>query len=81
MLQKFKQAIKLEFFIYIIMLLFLTIVMHSDILSDPSSRFQFMYEKGNYSHPFLYTFIIYIILFIIRKTLDFIIGLFETKTS
>jgi len=79
MLQKFKQAIKLELLIYMSMFLLLTIVMHSDILSDPSARFQFMYEKGNYSHPFLYTFIIYTILFIIRKILDFIIGLFEAK--
>ncbi len=55
------------------------VLMHSDLLSEPSGRFQLMYEKGNYAHPFLYTFIIYSILFIIRKILDFIIGLFETK--
>ena len=79
MLQKFKLAIKREVLIYIAMLLVLTLVMHNDLLSDPSSRFQTMYEKGNYSHPFLYTFIVYSILLIIRKTLDFIIGLFEKK--
>jgi len=80
MLQKFKLAIKREVIIYIVMLLVLTIVMHNDLLTNPSSRFEIMYEKGNYSHPFVYTFVIYSILFIIRKILDFIIGLFEKKT-
>ena len=80
MLKKFKLAIKRETLIYIAMLLVLTLVMHSDLLTNPSSRFEIMHEKGNYSHPFLYTFVIYSILFIIRKILDFIIGLFEKKT-
>ena len=80
MLQKFKLAIKREIIIYIVMLLLLAVVMHIDLLSDPSSRFQMMNEKENYSHPFLYTFFVYSILFIIRKMLDFIIGLFEKKT-
>lgn len=53
--------------------------MHSDLLSNPSARFDMMFEKENYAHPFLYTFIIYSIFFIIRKVLDFIIGLFENK--
>jgi len=78
--QKFKLAIKREALIYIVMLLVLAIIMHMDLLSNPSSRFETMVEKGNYSHPFLYTFILYSILFIIRKILDFIIGLFEKKT-
>jgi hypothetical protein len=76
-MEKFKLAIKKEIFIYIIMFFFLTLIMHSDLLGDPSSRFVMMYEKGNYFHPFLYTFVIYSILFIVRKILDFIIGLFE----
>ena len=80
MLQKFKLAIKREVLIYIAMLLLLAIVMHMDLLSDPASRFEIMVEKGNYSHPFLYTFFVYSILYIIRKVLDFIIGLFEKKT-
>ena len=79
MLQKFKLAIKREALIYIAMLLVLTLVMHIDLLSNPASRFEIMVEKGNYSHPFLYTFIIYSIILIIRKILDFIIGLFEKK--
>jgi len=61
------------------MLFVLALVFHSDLLSDPSSRLQMMREKGNYFHPFLYTFIIYGILFVFRKIIDFIIGLFEKK--
>lgn len=79
-MEKFKLAIKREILVYLVMLFVLGLVMHSDLLSDPSSRFQMMHEKGNYSHPFLYTFIIYIILLFIRKTLDFITGLFRKKT-
>jgi len=79
-MEKFKLAIKREFFVYIAMLFVLGLVMHADLLSDPSSRFQLMHEKGNYSHPFLYTFFVYIILLLIRKTLDFIMGLFKKKT-
>jgi len=79
MLQKFKLALKREAIIYIVMLLVLTIVMHNDILTNPSSRFEIMVEKGNFSHPFVYTLVIYSILLIIRKILDFIIGLFEKK--
>jgi hypothetical protein len=79
-MEKFKLAIKREIFVYLAIFFLLSIVMHSDLLSDPSSRFQMMNEKENYSHPFLYAFFVYSILFIIRKVLDFIIGLFEKKT-
>ena len=76
-MEKFKLAIKREIFVYLAMLFVLGLVMHSDLLSEPSSRFQLMTEKENYSHPFLYTFVVYSILFVFRKTLDFIIGLFK----
>jgi len=78
-MKKLKSIVKKEFLLYLGILLILTLIMHSDLLSNPSSRFEMMYEKGNYTHPFLYTFIIYIIIFIIRKVLDSIIGLFEKK--
>jgi len=78
-LQTLKEAFKKELFIYIAMLVVFTVLMHSDILSDPSSRFQLMIEKDNYTHPFLYTAIIYSIFFSIRKILDFIVALFEKK--
>lgn len=81
MLQKFKLAIKREILIYIVMLLLFAIIMHMDLLSNPSTRFDTMVEKGNYSHPFLYTFVIYSVLFIIRKIIDFIISLFDRKSK
>ena len=80
-MEKFKRAIKEEIFIYLAILLVLSLVAHSDLLSDPLKRVQMIYEKGNYMHPFLYSFIIYSILFVIRKTLDFILSLFEKKTK
>jgi hypothetical protein len=79
-MKKFKVAMKREILVYLVMLFVLSLVMHSDLLSDPFSRFQLMQEKENYSHPFLYTFFVYSILFIIRKVLDFIIGLFDKNT-
>ena len=79
-MEKFKLAIKREILVYLLIFFVLSLVMHGDLLSDPFSRFQMMNEKENYSHPFLYSFIVYSVLFIIRKTLDFILGLFEKKT-
>ena len=80
MLQKFNHALKREIFVYLAMLVVLALLSHSDLLSNPSQRFQLMIERENYFHPLLYTFILYSIIFILRKTLDFIIGLFERKT-
>ena len=80
-MNKYKAAIKKEFFIYLITLLVLMIIAHSDILSDPLNRLDLMSQKENYSHPFLYSFIIYSILFILRKTIDFIAGLFDKKDN
>ena len=79
-MEKFKLTIKREILVYLLIFFVLSLVMHGDLLSDPFSRFQMMNEKENYSHPFLYSFIVYSVLFIIRKTLDFILGLFEKKT-
>ncbi len=77
---KLKQAIKKEFFIYLATLLVLIIIAHSDMLTDPMARFRLMGEKENYAHPFLYSFIIYAVIFVLRKTIDFVLRLFEKKT-
>jgi hypothetical protein len=76
-MKNFTSAIRREVFIYIIITFFLALIMHSDLLTNPSSRFEMMYAKENYSHPILYSFIIYSILYIIRKILDFVIILFS----
>jgi len=79
--EKFKNAIKKEALIYVVTLLILALIMHSDLLSDPLSRLNIMQEKGNYFHPFLYSFIIYAVILTLRKTIDFIMGLFEKKAK
>lgn len=80
MVEKFKLIIKKEILIYLFTLLALALIMHSDLLSDPFLRLQNIYEKGNFTHPFLYSFVIYSTILILRKTIDFIIGIFEKKT-
>ena len=79
MVEKFKPIIKREALYYLLTLLALALIMHIDLLSDPFARLDTMHEKGNYSHPFLYTLIVYGVILIIRKTIDFIMSLFEKK--
>jgi len=79
MLEKFKLALKKEVLIYLVTLLILALIMHIDLLSDPLARLSTMHEKGNYFHPFIYSFIIYAVILILRKIIDFIMGLFEKK--
>ena len=79
MLKNFKSVIKKELIIYSLTLLVLTLIVHSDLVSDPSSRMNVMYEKGNYAHPFLYSFVVYSVILILRKTIDFITSIFEKK--
>ena len=78
---KFKKVIIKELLIYLVMLLALALIMHIDLLSDPSARLQAMQEKDNYTHPLLYSFVVYAVIFILRKAIDFITGLFEKKTD
>ncbi len=79
MIEKFKLVIKKELLYYLLTLLILALIMHIDLLSDPLSRLRTMGEKGNYIHPFLYSFVVYGVILILRKTIDFIISLFEKK--
>ena len=81
MIEKFKPVIKREVLYYLLTLLALALIMHIDLLSDPFARLETMQEKGNYSHPFLYSFIIYGIILVLRKTIDFITGLFKKKSD
>lgn len=78
-MNNFISALKKEFFIYLGTLFVLIIIVHSDILSNPMARLDLMGQKENYAHPLIYSFAIYFIILIIRKTIDFIVGLFEKK--
>lgn len=77
MLEKFKSSLKREILYYLITLLVLSIIMHMDLLTDPASRFEAIQAKENYFHPFLYAFIVYGIMFVLRKIIDFIVGIFQ----
>lgn len=79
MIKKLRHTIKKEILYYLFTLLALALIMHSDLLSNPFLRFHTMYEKGNYSHPFLYSFVIYGTILILRKTIDFVVSIFEKK--
>lgn len=81
MLERYKGTIKKEALYYLLTLVVLALIMHIDLLSDPFARFETMQEKENYSHPFLYAFIVYSILFIVRKSIDLIGSLFTKKGS
>ena len=76
-MEKFKHALKKEALYYLLTILILALIMHFDLLSDPLARFELMQEKGNYSHPFIYSFVIYSVILILRKIIDFIMGIFE----
>ncbi len=78
---KFKQALIRELLIYLSMFIALALIMHIDLLSDPSARFHTMQEKDNYTHPFLYSFVVYAVILVLRKTIDFVTGLFQKKTD
>ena len=78
-MQKFKHFMKREIVYYLLTVLILALIMHIDLLSNPSARFELMQEKGNYTHPFIYSFVIYIVIFIFRKIIDFVMGFFEKK--
>jgi len=80
MAEKFKKALIREIYYYLLTLCILAMMMHIDLLSDPLARVAMMQEKENYFHPLLYAFVIYIIIFTIRKIIDFIMGLFGKKS-
>ena len=76
MLENFKHTIKKELIIYLLVVLVLTLIMHSDLLTNPSMRINLMYEKENYSHPFLYSFFVYSAILILRKIIDFLSAIY-----
>ena len=73
------KILKTELVIYTALLTVLIFLMHPDLLSDPTARLGLMQEKGNYIHPLLYTFIVYLIIFFIRAIINFIAKFFSKK--
>ena len=79
MISKLKHVFKREFIYYLIILVVLALVMHSDLLSSPLERLEIMKEKENYFHPFLYSFIFYSVILFLRTIINIISKVFEKK--
>ena len=71
--------LKKELVIYTALLSVLIVLMHPDLLSVPTARLGLMQEKGNYIHPLLYTFFVYLILYFFRFVIGYILKLFRKK--
>lgn len=48
-------------------MLLLASLIHPDLLTNPLERFTLMNERGNYFHPFLYSFAAYILVILGRS--------------
>jgi len=55
-----------ELIYFTLILVILAVVQHHDLLTDPMQRFTTMQENGNYLHPFIWTAIVYSIVWIFR---------------
>jgi len=75
------KTIKKELFIYTALLIGLILLMHPDLLSDPTMRLGLMQDKGNYMHPLLYTFFVYLIVFFFRAIISFVMKFFDRSKS
>ena len=81
MINKFKLVVKKELLYYLITFVVLALIMHFDLLSNPSARVELMKEKENYLHPFLYSFIVYSVILVLRIIINFISKIFEKKNK
>ncbi len=81
MVEKIKKFLKREVLYYLITLVILAFIMHFDLLTDPLPRLELMQDKENYSHPFVYAFVVYVVILVIRKIIDFFSGLFKKKSN
>ncbi|MEA1917853.1 MAG: hypothetical protein U9N42_10075 [Campylobacterota bacterium] len=61
-----KSQLLKEVAIYFLLLIVSAILMHPDLLSEPQARFELMRANSNYSHPFVYALLVYIIFWIPR---------------
>ena len=69
--------LKKELTIYTALLTVLILLMHPDLLSDPTARLSLMQTQGNYIHPLLYTFFVYLIIYFFRSVFGFIMKFFD----
>jgi hypothetical protein len=72
-----KKVMIREAVIYTVLLIVLSLLMHPDLFSDAGDRLTHLHERGNYYHPFLYAFIVYILLLFVRITIEKVIFLIK----
>ena len=71
--------LKKEIFIYAALLTLLIVLMHPDLLSDPTQRLKNMQVMGNYVHPLLYTFFVYLVVYFFRTIFSFMMKFFRKE--
>ena len=74
-----EKKIKRELLIYSSILVLLILLMHPDMLSDPAARLGLMQQHQNYIHPLLYSFFVYLVVFVLRAAVAWVIGLFRKR--
>ena len=74
-----QKVILKEVVIYVVMLIALALIMHPDLLSSPSDRLALMQEKENFTHPILYSLIIYAVIGLLRLLFGWIKKFFVKK--
>ncbi len=60
------KKILLELTHFIVILVLLALVQHPDLLTDPLVRFEQMLQAGNFIHPLLWAFGVYLIVGVFR---------------
>ena len=60
------KRIRNEILFFLAILVVLAFLMHSDLFTSPLERFSTMSEMGNYLHPFLWTFGVYLFIGVFR---------------
>ena len=61
-----RRVLTKELIIYVVIFVILTLLMHQDLFESFSDRFGTMLDRKNYLHPFIYTLLVYIFVFILR---------------
>ena len=73
------KILKKELIIYTALLTLFIVLIHPDMLSDPTTRLGLMQEHDNYIHPLLYTFFIYLVTYFFRAIFGFVMNFFNKK--
>ncbi|MGM0534259.1 MAG: hypothetical protein ACQERK_07180 [Campylobacterota bacterium] len=67
------KAVFKEIGIFLLVVAVLAVLQHSDLLSDPMNRFSMMADMGNYTHPFLWAVVPYLLLLGLRLAVKMVL--------